>query len=182
MNEKAAIAALYTVINSNKTALTTGITHSGVARQIAFLSKSTLSTPVAYYAIGLRCFDAREFSMPGVNSVTGVAWAEYDVGVQIVDVASIQPGDVNPYETVHDDFRRVRDRLVKLLRDDTGWFPSTAARPRFRIKFGDGEQDRRIEVVNENYSFSDVESNEYAMLFSLIRFTFVDHCVNNSLI
>lgn len=182
MNERAALAALHTVIDANKAALTSGITHSGVARTIAFLSTSTLSTPVQYYAIGLRCFDLREFSMPGKNYVKGLAWAEYDVGIQLGDVASIQPGDVNPYETCHDDFRRVRDRLVKLLRDDTKWFPNEDANPRFRIRVSEGEQDRRFEVRNENFTFGDVESNEYAMLFSLISFTLVDHCVNNSLV
>jgi len=182
MNESAAVNAVYTIIDDAKATLVQGISHSGIAREILHLSKTNLSTPTQYYAVAVYCENAREFSMPGVNSITGVSWTEYSMMVQLADVANIQSHDVLPYETAHGDFRRFRDRVVRLLRDSTKWFPTSSSSPKLRVKVGQGEGDRLIAVENQNFTFSDMEQVEYAMLFSRIAFTLTDHCADSSLL
>jgi len=183
MNENAAVQAVYTVIDNAKATLVTGIIHNGVARTIQHLSTTNLATPTQYYAVATYCAGAREFSMPGMNNVPGVPWAEYNMVVQVADVANIQVADLLPYETAHADFRKFRDRIVRLIRETTKWFPSSTATPRFRMPVSrTGENDRRVDVENQNFSFRDVQDVEYAMLFARITFTLMDHCSDSSLL
>lgn len=183
MNERAAVQAVYTVLDSARASLVTGITHNGVARTIKHLSTTNLAAPVEYYAVSVECTSCKEFSMQGANSVAGVPWAVYEMVIQLGDVANIQPSsDTNPYETAHADFRKLRDRVVKLIRETVKWMPASSANPRFRLAVGNGEYDRPVSVENQNFTFSDIEDVEYAMLFSRISFSLQDHCSDSSLL
>jgi hypothetical protein len=182
MNEDAAVQAVYTVINNAKDTLVQDITHNGVAREILHLATTNLAPPTAYYAVAVYCERARESAMPGVNTADGVDWAEYDMVVQLGDVANIQPTDTLPYQIAHADFRKFRDRIVKLIRT-TKWFPSATASPRLRFPVdAGGVEHKRVDVENQNFSWEEAENVTYAMLFSRITFTLMDHCSDSSLL
>lgn len=184
MNEDAAVQAVYVVIDDAKEALVGGIAHQGEPRQILHLADTLLAAPLMYYAIGIDCLRAREFSMPGVNTLANaIPWAQYEMVIQIADVANIQPGDVVPYSQVHSDFRKLRDRVVRLIRNTTEWFPTATSTPRFRMpRDANGNNDKLVRVENQLTSFSDMQQQDYALLFSRIQFVLIDHCSDSSLL
>lgn len=181
MNEKEAVNAVYTVLNNAKATLVSDLTHSGADREIKHLAGTNLAPPVEYYAIAVYCTGASEGSMPGANNITGISWDVFNMVIQVADVANIQKDDLFPYEQCHNNFRDLVGRIVELIRITTSWFPSPTSSPRFRMPTSeDGTAHKPVNVENESFGFEDTEGNDYAMLFSRISFTLIDHCADDN--
>jgi len=182
MNEKAAIAAVAAVLEGGKTAITSGIVHQGEQREIEEINKSNLTPPKQPYSISVDCTSARERSILTANVRTGVSYVEYSMELHISDPAYPQPSDSEqkPYETMHDDFRTVVGRIVKLIREDTVAFPSTTAKPKFIIRRSMAG-DPAVTVENRSRWY-DAGQGASPVLYSIIKFTIVDHCSDSSLV
>ena len=182
MNEDAAVQAIKTVIGNAASTLLTDLSYAGVPRKIQHLASTELAVPGAYFAIAVKCPRSRERSMPAGNNLTGKNWVEYDMVVQVADVAQIDPNEEVAYETAHSDFRKFRDRIVRLVRDTTEWFPSAASTPRFRLPVSPGQEHKAVDVENQAWHAQDQQRVGYAMLFSRITFKLIDHCADSSLL
>ena len=176
MNEVAVVQAVYDVLNPAKATLVTDLSQGGVARTIKSLTRTVLAVPSAYYAIGIDCTGAREYNKPAknVNSATGgIIVAEYSMTVRIADAAypdlNTDPKEAEPYLTAHTNFRKLVDRIEKLIRETKFW-PSQASSPRFCLMV-----DPRIgvEVKKENATLI-YEGTSTIVLAAMLSFTLVD--------
>lgn len=172
MNEKAAINALYATIDGAKATLVSGITHQGVAREIKGVFKSLLTSPLELYSIHLHCASAEERFIEAANTVRGKDIALYNVEIHIYDYVMPQTIDITqiPFEKMHDDFRLLKGRIVKLIKDDT-------------VVFADGDVSFRlvdsIRVENRTRWFDEGDQS-FPLLYSIIRFELVDECADSS--
>jgi hypothetical protein len=181
VNEDAAVQAVYTVINANEATLISGLLSGGTLREVSHLTPTILYTPAAYYAVGVHCERAREHDHPGLANVTSTAnspdYVEYPMLVRVADAVYSEPNEDIPYDVAHSNFRKFTDRLVRLLRETTVWFPDAATRPRFRVK-----EDRTLGKVFEKNNVAPFIETDAYVLGAEIRFVLVDWCSDSSLI
>ena len=181
MNEDAAVQAVYTVINSNKDILVSGLMSGGTLRELSHLTPTILYFAPAYYAVGIHCERASERDHPGIMNMTSTAgvpdYAEYDMVIRVADAMFPESNEDIPYDQAHSNFRKFTDRLVRLLRETTVWFPDTSTRPKFKVR-----EDRSLGKICEKSNFAPlIESNAF-VLGAEIRFALVDWCSDSSLI
>ena len=180
MNERAAVDAVVSVIEEGKDAVTTGIFHQGQKRERREIFSSSLTPPKEGYSLTVHCTNAREQSIPQVNVRLGKSYVEYDIEIHLAEPAYMQQEDETAFETMHNDFRDVIGRLVRLLREDTVAFPDTTSNPKFIVR---KSQPRDPAVTVENRSkWYDAGEGGSPVLYSIIRFTIVDHCSDSSLV
>lgn len=181
MNEDAAVQAVYTVINSNTATLIAGLLGGGTLREVSHLTPTILYRPAAYYAVVVHCERARERDHPDIVNMASTAgvpdYAEYDMLILVADVVYPEPNEDIPYNKTHSNFRKFSDRLIRLLRETTVWFPDTATRPRFKVR-----EDRSLGKVFEKNNIGPFVETDAYVLGAEIRFALVDWCSDSSLI
>lgn len=180
MNEIAATNAIKAVINAAKATLVSGLAQGGAARSIAHLETTSLAMPSGYYAIAIDCLAAQEYEMDSRNIVTvvaadGLQHTVYEMAIRIADYAMPEPGEATAYITAHTNFRKLTDRIVKLLRE-TKWYPNATTRPRFRLAV---TQEQGSMIRKENEVITD-DSLTYMILAATLRFTLIDHCADST--
>jgi len=178
VNEKAVVDAIHTVIDGVRDTLVSGFYHQGTQRQIEHIFRSNLTPPGGGISISIHCTRAREWSMAMSNATQGKNVGHYEIELHVVDLAFPQPDDPaqTPYETMHQDFRKLCGRLVLLIRETTTWWPNSTASPKFEL-LKSNSNDRVVNVDNRAAWYDD-GAGAYPVLFSVISFTLVEECVD----
>jgi len=114
------------LIEDNATDILDGIIVSGVQREFEHITTSPVTPPTGYYFVAI---DAEPISLSedsGPNVLKGNKIANYGVVISIVDYIYGVRGETELYETMHNQFRDVADRLQELIYDqDTFISPDT---------------------------------------------------------
>lgn len=176
MNETAVLLSIKELIQLNSATLTQDLVHQNVRRSLAQIATSNLTPPNQYYYVLIYVTDAREGSKPTKSRTTQrpTRNAYYDIQIEISDQAMVQIGEDQPYDTLHNDFRRLCDRTVHLIEQQN--FIGTS--PKVKLLRREGE-DRWFTKLNLSGTWQDTESQNWAALYSQIRFTVIDECIDN---
>jgi len=179
VNEDAAVEAIRTLIYNNRATLVSGLTMvDGQARSIRGLYSNPFIPPTeGYYHVVVSCLGAQEIETPegGGNTFKMVWSAAYDMQIEVADYAEMQQGEREIYQLVVRYFRLFVDRIVKLL-EDTDWYPSAAATPRFRLEHRTGRSGNVGQITKRNiYGAWDTAENFEPMLYSVITFRIFEH-------
>lgn len=184
MNETAILDALKSLIDDNKSTLVTGMTHQGQARAIEHITTSVLTPPVAYYYIALEINEVAESSKFGVFATAErpPRSAVYNCEVNVADYLVGVAGEAELYETMHNSFRLLVDRIAKLI-EEQKWIPSISDSPKVRlVRSGTAGNDRAIQKVNTNQGWFDQAESYHALAFCQLRFLVADETIDNTLL
>lgn len=177
-NHKALKEALKSLILINKATLVTALTHQGESRAIEQVTTSNLTPPNGYYYILISVTRSTGQSNPKVvNRQRPSREAQYNVQIEIADEALVQSddntADAEMYETMHEDFDLFADRIAALI-ENQNFIGSSPIR--FKLLRLNGEGDRAIARDDLSGTWEDSEGNGWATLYSMLTFTMIDEC------
>lgn len=172
MNVGAAVAAVCTLLESNKVTLVSGIAHQGVDREIKTVYKSILTPPLEYYSITVHCPEAPESLTRLANTSMQRPVNKYMIEMHVSDYAIPQSADSvqTPFETMHQDFRKLLSRIAALIRE-TKWLPTAASSPKYRVEL----PNARITVNDRTAWFSD-RGGRHPIMYGVVRFALICEC------
>lgn len=159
-------------IETNEAALMSGVSHQGMSRTIAQIALSNLTPAQDYYYILIYAARERSNSQGPSNLAKPQRYGYYDIVMEISDEAILQDGETEAYEVMHEDFDKWTDKLMNLLRDQTGF---TYGNMKFKLARGSAENDRVIDKENlSGPRFDDTAQRWMALLFTTLRFRVQD--------
>lgn len=161
----------------NKATLLSGLSKQGRERGIATITTSSLTPPNGYLYIVITIPSSNEKSDPKAGVKTArhpIRMAEYAVEIIIADEALMSITEDEHYERMQTDFDNFVDRLVALIKDQT-WIGTS---PKLQLKRRPSDGDREIKKDELSSTVPDTESNEWAGLYAILRFTLEDKCVS----
>lgn len=139
MDQDHAVAAIKTLIEDNQAELMKGLIQNELERKIESINDMLLGAATGYYDIAIDIDDARERDYnPGSENYNIAAHgspyvSEYDVVIVVGDLATYDPEDEQFGRVAKRNFRKLCDRLVRLVRRDTYWIPSRTATYKYRL-------------------------------------------------
>lgn len=178
MNEVAALNSIKSLINTNKATLVDGLVHQGEQREIEQITISTLTPPNEYYFISIYTDRDEDTNREGFGRTTRLAptTTNYSMIIELVDYAVIVAGEEEQYETMDSDFKKLCDRVVKLLRASAEITYTDAQSNNFIFRL-----DNTRSVIKENLTDVWTEAEGYAsMLYCRISFNLLDECTDDS--
>ncbi len=168
MNEKLVIEAVRDFIVTNEATIVQGIVFQGIPKGLHQVVGSNLTPPTGYPYVLVICTAAREQSQPQVmNTQQPSRQAIYSIRIEFTDQALYTQGEDYPYQTMHDDFRLMVDRLINLIRTQN-WVTAT---PKLRLQRQESENDRLVTKNNLSGTWQDTEGAWWATLHSQITFS-----------
>jgi len=167
MVDHAIVEIIKVLIAANQTTLLQDLEDQGVAREIAHLTKSTLTPPTDYYIVAIGASESDEAEDRYVSG------ASYNVTVKVADAALMTPGEDEAYENMHMNFKLFCNRIAKLIRDQSS-FSDAAGDVKFQLKRSESG-DKRIRKTERELS-RDMGEDMFAMLIALIQFDVQQRC------
>lgn len=181
MNEDAAVQAVRTFLDANKATLVTALSGQGKSRGIKRVWSNLFVPPSkGYFHIAVHCIHTEDVRppIPSSNVDREIITAYYDMAIEVSDLAMPQrvtDGDES-YSTYVANFRKLGDRIVKLLWDNR-WYPTAGSSPRFTMPHQEGEL--RIAKANMHGAW-DETGTFFPMLRSVINFRMFEHRADTS--
>lgn len=176
-NEAAVRRAIKTLINDNGTTLVQDIYQDGIQKQIEQITTSVLTAPSSYFFIAISTTDVRDKVRTGFensNASIPPSEAEYDLVIEVTNVATSSSEDDQMYENVDSDFQTLGDRIVSLIRS-TRWITDSVTSQKYRLV----GNERLINKTNLTSIFTE-GSQYYSMLYSRISFTLLEECTDDT--
>ena len=166
---------LKALLNDNSSTILSGITHQGQARRFAQVTRTILTNVEDTYFV---LVNVPRSLTRSINSDAPrrqpASEAIYFVQLRLADIAEIQSGDVEAYETMALDFSTVYGRIVNLIKA-TNFITSD---PCTILARGTGASDRLVTTVDLSQPERDANSNLWAKLYVQIQFQLVDNTVS----
>ncbi len=175
MNEVAALTAVKDLIDSNKETLVQGFVHQGVAREIKQITISSLTPAIDYYFIAIYTDTDEDLTRTGFGTTTALAPSQsiYGMIVEVSDYVVFTSTEDELYEEMDSDFRKLCDRIIKLLRESY-WITDANTSIKFKLM-----EDRR--VTKENLTDIATNAAEYhSMCYCRISFQLIDECTDDT--
>lgn len=174
MNQNLLASTIKAILSDNEEDFFEGINLNSVQRGWGFITESDLTPVEGYYACYITVFSPSNKSQEpvSVNSRMPPTKSEYSVKIHMADLAEVELGEENPYETASRQFRTVLNRIANYFTDnDVG--------SGFKLRRGRTE-DRVVEANDLSGSFKDVEGNEFPGLYAEIDFQVEDWCESDT--
>lgn len=173
MNEARVVASLKQLISDNADNLCFGLVHQEQARRFMQITTSNLTPPIGYYYLLIYVTDVAEKTQPSAikNTARGSRMTRYGIQMELADEAMVQAGDDEAYETMHNDFRVLSDRLAELIESNV----RIGTNPTLVLE-RDSLNDRVVTKTNLSGTWTDTEGNGWASLYCQFTFGLVDGC------
>jgi len=127
-----------------------------MSRILEQIVTSNLTPPHSNYFVLIYAINPRERSKPTSSTTTQRPTREafYPIQIEVSDFAFMQAGDENAYDTMHNDFRLLCDRMADLI-EAQNWIGDS---PKTTLLRAPGPEDRLIEKFNLSSEGYEIES------------------------